>query len=95
VSYAETLDGVKGFSRELQAARRLWKKSEKPRFVKLGLALIAFPAPPPVTEIAGAAMLSVGLIQNKIKNSGLHIEDVYKTFKEVFTSLEQIKEGLI
>jgi len=95
VGYTETLDNVKGFSKELRSARQLWKDSEKPKLIKLGLALIAFPGPPPFTEIAGAAAVSLGLIQSKMRNSKLHIEDVYKTFKEVLSSLGELKEGLL
>jgi len=95
VSYTETMDNMKSFSEELRSARRLWKDSEKPKLIKLGLALIAFPEPSPFTEIAGATAISIGLIQSRIKNSGLHVEDVYNTFKEVLSSLGALKEELL
>jgi len=94
-SYVETLDAVKGVSEELKSAKKLWKTGQKSRLVKLGLTLIAFPEPSPVTEIVGAMMVSAGLLQRKIKNSGLHIEDVRETFQGVLENLNRVREELI
>lgn len=62
---------------------------------KVGVKPHSFPEPSPVTEIVGATLLSAGLIQQKIRNSGLHTEDIQKTFQEVFKNLNNLREDLI
>jgi len=95
LSYTETLGNIKEFSENLSSLKSLWKTSNKSKLVKLGLSLIVFPEPTPVTEIVGATLLSAGLIQQKIRNSGLHIEDIQKTFQEVFKNLNNLREDLV
>lgn len=95
LNYTETLGNIKEFSENLSSLKSLWKTSNKSKLVKWGLSLIIFPEPSPVTEIVGATLLSAGLIQQKIRNSGLHIEDIQKTFQEVFKNLNYLREDLI
>jgi len=95
LSYAETLENLKGFSENLSSLKNLLKTGNKSKLVKWGLSLIVFPEPTPITEIMGATLLSVGLIQQKIRNSGLHVEDVQKTFQEIFENLNDLRESLI
>ena len=95
LSYAETLEDFKGFSGCLKSTKSLWRACNKSRLVKIGLTLIAFPEPTPFSEMIGASVLSVGLIQQKIRNNSLHIEDVYKTFHNVFKNLREIQENLV
>src|SRR3990170_5479271 len=66
---------MKGFTGELQSTQKLWRKGGNPVLIKVGLALIAFPDPT-ISDIIGSALVAVGLIQLKVKNSALHIEDV-------------------
>ena len=94
-SYAETLEDFKGFSECLKSTKSLWRACNKSKLVKIGLTLIAFPEPTPFSEMIGASVLSVGLIQQKIRNNSLHIEDVYKTFHNVFKNLREIQENLV
>ena len=93
-SYAETLENFKDFSECLKSTKNLWKEHDKSKLVKIGLTLIAFPEPTPITEIAGASILSIGLIKQKMINNSLHIEDVYKTFQTVFKNLKEIQHSL-
>ena len=95
LSYTETLGNIKELSENLSSLKSLWKTSNKSKLVKWGLSLIIFPEPTPVTEIVGATLLSAGLIQQKIRNSGLHVEDIQKTFQEVFKNLNYLREDLV
>ena len=95
LSYAETLENLKDFSENLSSLKSLWKIGNKSKLVKWGLSLIILPEPTPISEIMGATLLSVGLIQQKIRNCGLHIEDVQKTFQEVFENLDELRERLV
>jgi hypothetical protein len=87
LSYEDTLEAMKGFAENLRSTRSLWRDGDKSRLVKIGLALIACPEPTPISETLGVFVLSLGIIQNKRKNSTLHMEDVYKTFQDVNRSL--------
>ncbi len=94
-SYRESSNAIKDVSREVNMIRKLWKQGNKPHCVSLGLTLIALPDPLIVTDVAGAALLAFGLMQYKIKNSGLYLEDVYKTFPKLFKELDEIRLNLI
>ena len=93
-SYVETLEDFKGFSECLKSTKSLWKACDKSKLMKIGLMLIAFPEPTPLSEMIGASILSAGLIKQKMINNSLHIEDVYKTFQTVFKNLKEIQHSL-
>ena len=95
LSYEEALEVMKGVGKDLRSTRNLWKDGDKSRLVKIGLALIAFPEPTPISETLGAFVLSLGIIQNKRKNSTLHIEDIYKTFQDLNRSLLRTKQEFV
>lgn len=95
LSYEETLNIMRGIATDSPCIKRLWKDSEKAKLVKLGLTLIAFPEPTPVSETLGVFVLSLGMIQTKMERSALHIEDIYGTFQGVIGSLQTIKRELV
>ena len=92
LGYGDTIEAMKGVARDLRSTRSLWRDGYKSRLVKIGLTLIACPEPTPISETLGAFVLSLGIIQNKMKNSTLHIEDVYKTFQDVNSSLLRTRQ---
>lgn len=94
LSYEEAVGVMNGVAKEVRSARHLWKKGDNSRLIRVGLALIAFPEPTPLSETLGAVVLSVGMIQKKIRQSSLGIEDVYNTFQGVIMNLQTIKRGL-
>jgi len=92
---ANTIDAVMhGFTRELDSTQKLWRKGNNSFLIKAGLALIAFPDPT-VTDVLGSALVAAGLVQLKMKNSKLHVEDVYKAFPKVVKELASIKQCLV
>jgi hypothetical protein len=95
VSYEDTREAMKGVAEDLRSTKSLWRDGDKSRLVKIGLALIACPEPTPISETLGAFVLSLGIIQNKRKNSTLHIEDVYKTLQHVNSSLLRTSQELV
>lgn len=86
-SYQETLGEMNVTAKDLALVKRLWKTSGESKLIKMGLALITFPEPTPLSETIGALVLSLGLIQKKRSQSILHIDDVYNTFQDVFEGL--------
>lgn len=95
LNYQETLEVMKGFTKDLRSTKSLWKDGDKSRLVKIGLTIIAFPEPTPISETLGAFVLSLGIIQNKMKKSALHIEDIYNTFQDVNKKLLRIRQELV
>ena len=95
LNYQETLEVMKGFTKDLRSTKSLWRDGDKSRLVKIGLTIIAFPEPTPISETLGAFVLSLGIIQNKMKKSALHIEDIYNTFQDVNKNLLRIRQELV
>ena len=83
-------NAMRGFTNELHSTQKLWKQGNKSLLIKVGLAMIAFPDPT-ISDVVGAALVSAGLIQMKMQNSALHVDDVYKTFPKVVKELGAIR----
>ena len=92
LSYSETLEVLHEMSKDANRAQKLWRGEKKSKLIKLALTLITFPEPTPISETVGAAVLVAGLVQNRIKNSTLHVEDVYKTFQDVNNDILKIRQ---
>jgi len=95
LSYTETIEVMRGVSKDLRHTKELWWDGHKSKLIKLALALIAFPEPTPISESMGAVVLALGLIQNRVKKSKLHIEDVYRTFHDMNKNLLKIRQEVI
>ncbi len=88
-----TDSSIRGFTGELKSTQKLWRKGNRNFLIKAGLALIALPDPM-ISDIVGVGMVAAGLVQMKMKNSALHLEDVYKTFPNTMKEINSIKNGL-
>jgi len=93
-SYRDLLNAVNGTTRELMATRRLWKNGNESKLIKLGLALIVFPEPTPISETVGACLVAAGAIQKGIRSRTVYVEDVGKTFQSVFKELLKAKNPI-
>jgi formyltetrahydrofolate synthetase len=91
LSYSETLEAINEMAKDVNNAKKLWRGEQKSRLIKIALTLITFPEPTPISETLGAAVLVAGLVQNRIKKSALHVEDVYKTFQDVNNDILKIR----
>lgn len=92
LSYQETLDAMNAVAKDLGPVKHMWKRNDQSRLIKLGLALITFPEPTPISETLGAVVLSMGVVHKKMKQSVLHVDDVYGAFQEVVKGLHTIKK---
>jgi len=92
LSYTETLEVMNEVSKDLRHTKGLWRGEQKSKLIKLAFTLITFPEPTPISETMGDAVLVAGLIQNRIKKSTLHMEDVYKTFQDVNDDILKIRQ---
>jgi len=91
LSYTETLEAINEMAKDANNAKKLWRGEQKSKLIKIALTLITFPEPTPISETVGAAVLVAGLVQNRIKKSTLHVEDVYKTFQDVNNDILKIR----
>lgn len=90
------LNDSNGGNREtLDSIKRLCKESNQGSMVKIGLALIAFPLPIVIDDVLGWSFLAAGLIQKKIKNSALYLEDVNKAFPRLFKELQESRQEMV
>jgi hypothetical protein len=92
--YVDFLQTVKGTVKEITITRQLWRDGNKSRLVKLGLALIAFPEPTPISETIGSFLVAAGLIQEGLKHRSLYVEDVPKTFQTLLKELQTSRDSL-
>ncbi len=79
----------------LQSIKRLCKESNQSNMVKIGLTLIAFPLPIVIDDVLGWTFLTGGLIQRKMKNSALYLEDVNKNFSNLVEELQKINQEVV
>ncbi|MBX5327821.1 MAG: hypothetical protein QHH18_02330 [Candidatus Bathyarchaeota archaeon] len=95
-SYFDLIQGMKGTIREVKTAKQQWKDGNKSRLIKLGLALIVFPEPTPISETIGSFLVAAGMVQKGIRNQAIYIEDIGKTFqntlREIRTTTDALKE---
>lgn len=87
----ETLETLKDFTGEVAQAKKLWKENNKPWLIKAGVMLLVFPEPF-ISDILGSTLIAAGLLKAKMQHSTLYLEDVAKTYKDVFRSIETMRE---
>ncbi len=94
-SSIDLLNAMKETTKEVKAIKKLWRDGNKSRLIKLGLTLIAFPEPTPISETVGACFVAAGAIQKGIQSRTIYIEDINKTFqntlKEVWTTKHNLR----
>jgi hypothetical protein len=61
-SYGDLLNSISGTTRELKITSKLWRDGYNSKLIKLGLALIVFPEPTPISETVGACLVAAGVI---------------------------------
>jgi len=88
-------DVARGDGDILEAVKRLCKESNQGNMVKIGLTLIAFPFPIVIDDVLGWSFLAAGLVQRKIKNSALYLEDINKTFPELIKELQETRREMV
>ena len=76
---------------EAISKQKLWKEGNKSKLIQIGVALIAFPEPTPVSEIVGAGFVAAGAIQKGIRNRSIYMEDIPKTLKNTLKEINSIR----
>lgn len=87
--YIDFGDSMKDTANAIGSTKKLWREGNKSRLIKLGLTLVCFPEPTPISESIGACFIAAGLVQKGIKSKAIYLEDIKKTFK---TALKDVLE---
>ncbi|MCW4045888.1 MAG: hypothetical protein NWE94_10290 [Candidatus Bathyarchaeota archaeon] len=93
-SYSDLAYALHGAACSAEATKKLWRAGNKSRLIKIGVALIVFPDPSPITECVGACFVAAGAVQQGIRSRALFLEDVGKTFKDTLRGVRAIKDSL-
>jgi hypothetical protein len=93
-SYIDLLGAVKGTANAVADTKKLWREGNKSRLIKIGISLILFPEPTPISETIGACFIAAGAVQKGIKNRAIYIEDITKTFKSTLKDVLATNQSL-
>ena len=93
-SYVDLIQSMKGTIKEVKTTKHLWYDGKKSKLIKLGLALIVFPEPTPISETIGTFLVVAGAVQTGIRRRNIYVENVYKSFKETLKEMHTIKDSL-
>ena len=92
-SYIDLLKTTKETTQSFHGTKQLWRSGYKSRLIKIGVALVVFPEPTPVSETVGACFIAAGAVQKAIRNRAIFMEDVKKTFQSTLKELSDIKQN--
>jgi hypothetical protein len=93
-SYSDLIGAVKGTANAADAAKKLWREGNKSRLIKIGVSLIVFPEPTPITETIGACFIAAGAVQKGIRSRAIYLEDITKTFKNTLKDVLETSQYL-
>ena len=93
-SYVEAGRAIEASSMQVNRLKKLSRDAHKSRLIKIGLALIVFPEPTPISETVGACFVAAGAIQQGIKNQGIYIEDIPKTLRQTLNEVKSFKDSI-
>jgi hypothetical protein len=83
-SYIDVFNAMKSTSKNVETTKKLWRVGNKSRLIKIGVSLVVFPEPTPISETLGACFIAAGAVQKGIQNRSIYLEDITKTFKSTF-----------
>ena len=93
-SYIDLLGAIKSTANTAGASKALWREGNKSRLIKIGVALVVFPEPTPISETIGACFIAAGAVQKGIQNRALYLEDITKTFKNTLRDVLETNHSL-
>jgi hypothetical protein len=93
-SYIDLLGAIKGTANTAEATKKLWREGNKSRLIKIGVALIMFPEPTPISETVGACFVAAGAVQRGIQNRAIYLEDITKTFKNTLKDVLETRNSM-
>ena len=93
-SYIDIIGAVKDTANVAKDTKKLWREGHKSKLIKIGISLIIFPEPTPISEIIGACFVAAGTVQKGIQNRAIYIEDITKAFKSTLKDVLTANQSL-
>ena len=93
-SYIDLLGALKGTANSAKATKKLWREGNKSRLIKIGVSLVVFPEPTPISETIGACFIAAGAVQKGIQSRAIYLEDITKTFKNTLKDVLETSQHL-
>ena len=93
-SYVDLLGAIKGTADTAEATKKLWRGGNNSRLIKIGVALVVFPEPTPISETIGACFIAAGAVQKGIQNRAIYLEDITKTFKNTLKDVLETRNSM-
>ena len=93
-SYIDTIGVIKNTANAAGNTKKLLREGNKSRLIKIGLSLIVFPEPTPISETIGACFIAAGAIQKGIKSRAIYLEDITKTFRNTLKDVKETTQHL-
>jgi hypothetical protein len=93
-SYIDLLGAAKTTAKAAEATKKLCREGNKSRLIKIGVSLIFFPEPTPISETIGACFIAAGAVQKGIKSRAIYLEDITKTFKNTLQDVLETSQHL-
>ena len=93
-SYVDAIGAVKTTAHSVRDTKKLWREGNRSRLIKIGLSLIVFPEPTPISETIGACFIAAGAVQKGIKSRAIYMEDITKTFKNTLHDVLETSQYL-
>jgi hypothetical protein len=93
-SCIDLLGAIKSTGNTAEATKKLWREGNKSRLIKIGVALVVFPEPTPISETIGACFIAAGAVQKGIQNRAVYLEDITKTFKSTLRDVLENSQSL-
>jgi methyl-accepting chemotaxis protein len=90
-SYGDLIQAMKGTVKEVKATKQLWRDENKSKLIRLGLALIVFPEPTPISETIGAVLVAAGTVKEGIRRRNLYVDDISKAFQNTLKEIREMK----
>jgi hypothetical protein len=88
----ETFATVNDARTQSASAKEVFREGNESKLIKLGVALIVFPEPTPISEIVGGSMVAAGAVKKGIRNRAAFAEDIGKDFKKALRDLSLAKD---
>ena len=93
-SYMDLLGSIKATATAAEATKKLWREGNKSRLIKIGLSLVVFPEPTPISETIGACFIAAAAVQKGIQSRAIYLEDITKTFKNTLKDVLETSQSL-
>lgn len=90
----EAATTIQGTSQQTAATKKLWREGNKSRLIQIGMALVVFPEPTPISEVIGAGFIAAGAVQKGIQSRSIFMEDIGKTFQSTLKDVINTKQNL-